>query len=191
MGFKLSFIIVLVLSGRVAPAFAMELDGVQMPDKTIVGNRTLVLNGLGTRRVSFLKVRAYVAGLYLETPTQEAEKILHSNQLKKVALVFLRDVSRNKLVSVWTESFENNCQAKCKELRPLLEQLNTQMMDVKKGDVVSFFFFPDRLDVTLKGFPTQQIRNSDFSKTILSIWLGPKPPNEDLKEGMLGKLKKS
>jgi len=39
-----------------------------------------------------------------------------------------------------------------------------------------------KLDRELKG----TIEGDDFATALLRVWLGAKPPTEDLKEGMLG-----
>src|SRR5207247_9289332 len=54
-----------------ARASAGELAGVTLPDRIQVDSRTLVLNGMGLREATFLKVDVYVAGLYLETTSSD------------------------------------------------------------------------------------------------------------------------
>jgi len=53
---------------------AGELAGVTFPDQISVDSRTLLLNGMGLREATILKVDVYVAALYLErnrpTPTR-------------------------------------------------------------------------------------------------------------------------
>ena len=75
-------------------AAAAELDGVVMPDKQDIAGHHLVLNGLGLRTYSLLRVHIYVAGLYLERRTTDPAAILVSNQPKMLRFVFLRDVER-------------------------------------------------------------------------------------------------
>jgi hypothetical protein len=171
-------------------AIAGEWAGVKMPDHIIIGKRHLILNGMGVRTVSFLKLKVYVAGLYLESKSQDSEKILTSKQVKHLNLYFTRDVDAEKLKSVWNESFMKNCKSKCEELSPILSMLNKQMKDMKKGEMISFTFFPDYLEISSTGREPKKIENQDFAQIILSIWLGSEPPNEGLKDGLLGKLEK-
>ena len=55
---------------------AGELEGVKMPDQITVGEDTLALNGMGLRikKVAFIKVKVYVAGLYLIKPSKDPAK---------------------------------------------------------------------------------------------------------------------
>ena len=66
----------------VTAATAVELAGVSMPEAQTVAGTRLVVNGLSLRTYSFLKVRIYVAGLYLERHSSDANAILNSRQPK-------------------------------------------------------------------------------------------------------------
>ena len=70
-------------------AAAAELDGVVTPDKQDVAGYHLVLNGLGLRTYSILRVHIYVAGLYLERRTIDPNAILGSSQPKLLRFVFI------------------------------------------------------------------------------------------------------
>ena len=60
------------------PALCGTLDGITMPDTATVGGKDLQLNGLGTRKATFLKVKVYVMGLYLEKKSQDGQAIAAS-----------------------------------------------------------------------------------------------------------------
>src|SRR5262249_50828547 len=159
-----------ILAAAVA-AFGGELKGVRMPDQITVEGKTLTLNGIGLREVTLIK--AYVAGLYLETKSQDADAILRSTQLKKIDIQFLRDASRKQLAERWDEGFEKNCPKPCTELKDRLATFNSYMADMKNGDTMSFTFFPGRVEVTVKGKTMGSISGDDFAKALLAIWLGP------------------
>src|SRR5437879_5751773 len=61
-------------------ALAGELEGATLADTLKAGEKTLKLNGLGLRKKAMFKV--YVGGLYLESPSKDAEAILASDQAK-------------------------------------------------------------------------------------------------------------
>jgi hypothetical protein len=170
----------------VNPSFAKEQDGIQMPDQIKVGDRTLYLNGMGTRKATVFNVKVYVAGLYLEAPSKIPNEILTSKQIKRMELKFLRDVSADQLTSAWKEGFEKNCKPMCKELSPYLAQMNKSMTDAKEGSLMSLTFNPDSLQIQAGNSSPTVLKNSDFSKKILAIWLGEEPPNKELKTGLLG-----
>ena len=54
------------------------------------------------------------------------------------------------------------------------------------GDRMTFTFDQNNVDVNVKGSQRGTMPGKDFSRAMLSIWFGPKPPNEGLKRGMLG-----
>jgi hypothetical protein len=60
-------------------------------------------------------------------------------------------------------------------------------VDFKAGQSLTFARDPATgvtVDVNGKGGST--IEGPDFANALLAIWLGQKPPNEDLKSGLLG-----
>jgi hypothetical protein len=43
-----------------------------------------------------------------------------------------------------------------------------------------------QIDVTVKGKKKLTVSGAAFQGALLSVWLGPKPPNAGLKKGLLG-----
>lgn len=82
---------------------AATLAGVTMADQATVGSKTLVLNGLGLRTASMMKVKVYVIGLYLESTSSDAKAIIRSGQSKRIEMQFVRDVSAKDITKGWTE----------------------------------------------------------------------------------------
>ena len=167
-------------------ASAAELAGVTMPDKATVDGRELVLNGLGLREKLWVDV--YVAGLYLEHKTSDAQQILGSSAVKHLRMQFVyKKVEAKKLVDAWTEGLAANAGGQMEQLRPGLDRLNSWMEDVVKGDVMSFTAVPGKgLEVTIKGQSKGVIEDPAFASAFWSIFLGAKPPTASLKEGLLG-----
>lgn len=65
--------------------------------------------------------------------------------------------------------------------------LNGWMADVKTGERLTFTRKPGAgLTVDVNGAAKGTIKGDDFGKAFLSIWLGPDPPNPEIKAGMLG-----
>ena len=70
------------------PVLADTLADVTLPETMTVGNKTLVLNGMGVRSKFFVKV--YVAGLYLEKKSGDASAIIQADAAKRIVLQFIR-----------------------------------------------------------------------------------------------------
>lgn len=167
------------------PLAARELSGVKMPDTTTVGGKTLRLNGLGLRKKAIFKV--YVGGLYVETPGHDAAAILASDGPKAVRMQFLRGIGREKLVEAFQEGFEGNAKDKMASQKPGIDRFLGMVSDVKDGDVWTFAYDPAKGMAVWHGDKeVGTIEGKEFAQALFSIWLGPKPPSEDLKKGMLG-----
>lgn len=178
-----------VLLLGVAPASAGTKGGLSMPDSITVDDTPLVLNGMGIREATILKVDVYVAGLYLERRSGDPAAILASNERKQLSLHFVRDVDHGDITDAWNEGFKKNAPDQLKQLRARIDKLNGWMSDIKKGEELVFTFRPGKgVTVSVKGTSKGTIEGDDFARALLSIWLGD-PPNQGLKDGLLGKSK--
>jgi chalcone isomerase-like protein len=178
-----------LLALSIAPrASAGELAGVTLPDQIQVDSRTLVLNGMGLREATFLKVDVYVAGLYLETKSSDPGAIIRSSQVKRLVMKFVRDVGRKDLVKAWDESFKETAGASLPALKDRVAILDSYMSDVPNGAVMSFTSVPGSgVAVEVQGAVKGTIAGTDFSEALFGIWLGSSPPNPGLKDGLLGR----
>jgi len=64
-------LVVLLLALSTGPVLAATLAGVELPGTETVDGTKLVLNGMGLREATVLRVKAYVGGLYLEKPSSD------------------------------------------------------------------------------------------------------------------------
>ncbi len=97
--------IVLTLSYTL-PLSAADLAGVKMADDTKAGDKPLVLNGLGLRKKAVFKV--YVGGLYLESKSSDAGKIMGDDEVRHMEMHFLRNLSSKQLCGGWDDGLEAN-----------------------------------------------------------------------------------
>ncbi len=107
-GLTLLAICVAISMVQTIPSHCGNLDGITMPETATVGEKALKLNGMGTRKATFLKVKVYVMGLYLEEKSQDGPAIATSDQGKKIVMHFVRGVSQSDLQDAWQEGFEKN-----------------------------------------------------------------------------------
>jgi hypothetical protein len=167
-------------------ASAAEINGLPFADHVALGNKTLNLNGLGLRQATFLKVNVYAGALYLETPSHDGDQIAASPGLKRIEMTFMRDVGAGKIKDAWMEGCENNCGAALDAMKPAIAKLQAATADMNKGDKMAFNFFADHVDVTVKDAKPVTLDGKDVAKTLILLWIGHKPPNTELKNGMLG-----
>jgi len=164
---------------------AASLAGVTLPDTVQAGDKTLVLNGLGLRTKYFVKV--YVAGLYLEQKSSDAGTILKADAPKRIVMNFLHNASKNQMADAFAESFNNNSPDAQKTMKADIDQLLGALEPVKEGDQMVFTYVPGAgTTFAINGKEKLTIAGPAFGQVLFSVWLGPKPPNADLKKGMLG-----
>lgn len=180
--------LMLLLMLTTLPAVAAELEGVTMPDAITVDGKTLELNGLGMRKASrlFLKFDVYVAGLYVEETSADPQTILDSGNASRIRMQFVRKVKKKDIAKAWSEGFEKNA-ADLSRFETRIDDLNGWMEDMGKTDTMSFTWLPGSgVNVAVNGEDKGTIAGDDFGRVLWSIWLGPEPPNPELKQGMLG-----
>ena len=164
-------------------AYGKECKGVKFQDEIQVDGSKLVLNGLGLRQATMLKVNVYVAALYVAKPSNDGNAILGSNTPKELILHFVRDVTASDLNKVWQEEFDKQASA----FKDPLATLKGWMADMKTGQRLTFIHKPGAgVTVDVNGSVKGTIKGDDFAKALLSIWLGANPPNPGLKTGLLG-----
>ena len=164
---------------------AGEVAGVKMPDTVTVEGKTLKLNGMGLRKKLMFKV--YVAGLYVETPTKAPEAIISSEQTKRMQLHVLRNLRASQVTEAIEEGFEKNSKAQMGALSDRLKRFSGMFADVVEGDQIVMTYVPGKgTSVSVKGTEKGTVEGKDFSDALFSVWLGPKPVQEDLKKAFLG-----
>ncbi len=180
-----SFAVVLSLLLSALNLQAASLAGVTLPDTQNVGGKTLVLNGLGIRTKMMVKV--YVAGLYLEQKTSDANAIIKSDAPKQIVMKFLHGASKSQMSDAFDESFSDNTPEAKKTMKAQIDQLLGALEPIKSGDEMVFTYVPGTgSSMAINGQNKVTIADPAFGPVLFSVWFGPKPPNADLKKGMLG-----
>jgi hypothetical protein len=177
-------VVMVAASTLYTAALARELEGATPADTVKAGEKTLKLNGLGLRKKAMFKV--YVGALYLESPSKDAGAILTADQAKAIRMHFLRDLKKGQLVEAFQEGFDANAKDKAAQ-KAAFDKMLALVPDVKEGSTLTFTYLPGKgttLQVADKELGA--FEGKGFADAVFSIWLGPKPPSEDLKKGMLG-----
>jgi len=179
----IALVVSLLALGIGGPIRAASLAGIELPDTETVNGKPLVLNGMGLRQATVLRVKAYVGGLYLENRSSDPETVINSRQCKRVTMVFLRDIDGARLGSGWADELR-----KVGGTEASISRFTSLIGDVKKGDRMSFTWCPDAgVEVAARGTVRGTVPGDDFARTLFTIWFGPEPGDENLKRGMLGK----
>ena len=165
---------------------ALTIDSINFEDKLTVANKELVLNGVGIRKATFLKIKVYYGGLYLSKKSAIPSEFLNSNDPKMIVMNFVRDVDAKDLKKTYKEAFEGANKDTFKSMLSTFDQLNNNFSDIKKSDKMIFTFLNDGAIVTINGKTSSKYGDGLFSKALLNMWF-INPLDENLSEGLLGK----
>jgi len=183
---KKTLISLMVVMLVVPVAWTGSLADVAMDDQVTVSESILHLNGMGLRKKLWIKV--YVAGLYLEEATHDAAAAVNAAGKKRIVMHFLtKKATKKKMDAAWVEGFEANSPTEYKTLEARVKTFMDYFGDMKVGDVIECTILPgEGTQVTLNGDDKGIIEGDDFGAALIRVWLGPKPPTEELQKGLLG-----
>jgi len=168
---------------------AVEVRGVKFADTTSVAGQSLQLNGAGVRVKVIIDV--YAAGLYVAKRETSATSLLSQPGAKSMQIVLLRDLTGEDFADAMIKGFrKNNAEADVARFQARLDELRKTMIafgTVKKGTAIQLNLVPGvGIRTLVDGAPKgPDIQGDDFYAALLKIWLGNKPVDDDLKEGLL------
>jgi Chalcone isomerase-like len=173
------------------PLHAAELDGVTLEDRAQVDGQELELNGMALRtRVIF---RVYVAGLYLPSKTRSAQAAISSKGPKRIVLVMMRDANAEQFVlAIEAGLRDNHSEAQLAAVKAQIESLTATIRAIgqaRRGMRIVLDYLPSQggTQLFVDGPPRGRLMaGEEFFRALLRIWLGENPPQEDLKQGLLG-----
>jgi hypothetical protein len=167
-------------------AAAASIDGVELPQVKQAAGLPLRLNGIGMRTYSVFGIHVYVAGLYLEHPTSDAEAILSSDGAKLLDIHFVHDVNADQARDAWVQGFEENCRPPCHLKGPDVLHFLSAVPAFRRGDESTLLFIGRTVQIAVNGRTLGTISDADFTRAILATFIGPHPPSEPFKHGLLG-----
>ena len=170
-----------------AGAHAVDVAGVNIPDKSNVGGQDLVLNGAGVRTRAIFKV--YVGSLYVPAKAKSAAEV-YAKAPRRVQLNMLRDVKSDQMVEALSDGLNQaNSAAEAGAVKPQMAELAAILKSIgelKEGNVLAFDFVDGGTRVSQNGQAKGTIAGEAFNKALLNAWIGDKPVQDDLKKAMLG-----
>lgn len=179
---------VLLIAALPGAAVAAEIAGVRIDDRVTARDGTdMPLHGAGLREKFFFDI--YVGALYLPSTGQSAERILDSDQPGRIDMHIVYDeVSRDQLATAWQDGFAaNNTDAVLDALGERLDRFIELFPDATAGDRFALEYVPgDGTEVRINGQRAGTIEGGGFFRALLAVFIGPEPPDSDLKRGMLG-----
>ena len=167
-------------------AFAdISLSGKNIPDKIIVDKTTLLLNGTTYRKVSLFNVKVWLAALYLDNPTTDADVVLSSKSTKVVDLHALYDISASDSVRGWKLAIDSNCQPECQKQDAEIRKFYLSVPDFKKNSFYRYIFSNTGLQILLENKEIFNSTSPELANVLLKTWIGKNPPSEEIKKELL------
>jgi Chalcone isomerase-like len=168
---------------------AKEVAGVLVAETASLGGKNLVLNGAGVRTKMMFDI--YVAALYRLEKSKQAEVIFADAGAKRVSLNILFGLKSDKLLEAFITGISaNQTSTQLAAIDVPMKKLTAifaAIPEVKKGDIILLDYLPESgTKVTLNGIERGVIPSADFNRALLSVWLGNKPVDADLKKDLLG-----
>ena len=173
-----------------SPVAAVQVEGVRLADTVRESNQPMFLNGAGVRSKFFVKV--YVCALYLSERISSPEGVIVSRKTRRIELHMLRSMQASAIHEAMMKGLEDNVPvAELKRLKPQLgrlQQAMTSIGGVNEGEVIQFDFVPGQgTIVRIGGDVRDTIEGEELARALLSIWLGPRPVQSDLKDALMGR----
>lgn len=159
----------------------------EFPNKLKIESEQLSLNGMGTRKKAFISL--YDAGLYLTSPSADAEEILSSDSGMAMVLQITSSlITPEKMEKATREGFENSTDSNTQSLKNEIDQFISVFDQIEEGDQYVMAYEPQQGTTILKnGNNLLTITGLEFKQALFGIWLSSKPAQKSLKKALLGK----
>jgi hypothetical protein len=164
-------------------------EGITLPRTVVFENKTLQLNGAGSR--SKMWVEVYIQALYLTELSENPKDIIDDDIEMSIRIHITSElVSSGKLTRAIHAGFEKSAGLNFEVLKPKMELLKSFLSEeITRKDVFELTYNPKDKSIwviknkVLKG----KVEGLEFKKVFFGIWLGDKPVDEELKNSLLGK----
>lgn len=189
--FKISILGVLLGAALLLGGPARADNAKHFPPAVQLGGQTLQMNGQGTRHKAVFKL--YDMALYLPTKTGDPSQVLSMPGAKRASFVALRDIPGDSFGLSLVRGMRDNVDPQrvtevVHYMNEIIAVFNTERT-IKAGQTFRLDYVPGKglafyLDDVQKG---PMVANPDFAEAVFSIWMGPRPVDQLLKDQLLGK----
>jgi hypothetical protein len=175
------------------PASALDVGGVNVPEKSTLAGKELKLNGAGMRAILFIKF--YAIGMYLEDKKTSVADVQAMTGPRRMALHIQREINTDEFGQLFITSMNKNStkEEKAKVISQTVKfgEMFAAQQPLKKGDLVTLDWIPGTGTVsTVNGKPIgEAIPDIAFYNAVTRIWLGEQPAQESVKRELLGGAK--
>lgn len=168
----------------------VELSGVKYEGQAELGGQKLVLNGAGIRYKAIFKV--YTAGLYLKDKAGTPDAVYSTAGPKRLSIHMLREIDANELGKLFTKGMQENASPEdfSKSIPGVMRiaEVFAAKKKLTSGEGFTIDYIPGQgTQVSVNGKPQgEPIKEPEFFTTLMRIWLGKNPADNQLKDALLG-----
>ncbi len=170
-------------------AMAVEVAGVQLPEKLDAQQQSLSLNGTGVRSKFFMDI--YAAGLYLSEASKDAAVIIAQDKAMALRLHITSGLlTSEKMEAATREGFEKSTNGDTVALQGTIDSFISNFKDaIQENDIFDFVYTPMKgVAVYKNGELKSTVLGLPFKQALFGIWLSEDSVQDDLKSGLLGSL---
>ncbi len=163
-----------------------KVSGVSIPDQIDLQGSQMVFNGAGVRSKFFMDL--YVGSLFTPKVMSDAVEVIAAQEAVAIRLNITSGmITSEKMTEAVYDGFKLAMKG---DISPIKESVDTFITafsePIQEGDQFTFLSVPSKGIVAFKnGEELSVTQGEDFRRAVLSIWLGDKPTDSDLKEDML------
>jgi hypothetical protein len=188
---KILLVLILFVSTLFSEVNAQKqivFEGVTLPRTISFENKTLQLNGAGSRSKMWMEV--YIQALYLSILSQDPKEIINDDLAMSIRIEITSAlVSSGKLTRAMHTGFEKSAGDNFESMKAKMELLKSYLAEeITKGDVFELTYNPadKSVWVTKNKVFKGKVEGFEFKKVFFGIWLGDNPVDKDLKDSLLG-----
>lgn len=173
-------------------SFAEDAGDVTFPGHLTVENVDLVLNGSGirTKKLGFVTVKPYAAALFLKEKTDDGVAVVNADAPMAIRIYITTSLMNFQRISkAAREAFERSTSGNTRSIQKEIDEMIEAFKgDINTDDIYDFVYLPGVGTCIYKqGQKKTVVKGLGFKKALFSIWLGPRPVMDALKNRMLGR----
>ncbi|MDN6318254.1 MAG: chalcone isomerase family protein [Marinobacter sp.] len=171
-----------------APALAVTVGGVDIPDTYTANDTELQLNGAGTRSKFFIDL--YVGSLYVPQAQQDGNAVVEADEPQAITLHITSGmITSDRMTEATLEGFEASTDG---DMTPIQSEVDQFMAvfkeEIKEGDVFDLIYVPgEGVKIRKNNEDKGTVGGLEFKKALFGIWLSDEPAQSSLKKDMLGR----
>ena len=170
-----------------APALALTVGGVDVPDTYTANSTELQLNGAGTRSKFFIDL--YVGSLYVPKAQHDGNAVVDADEPQAITLHIISDmITSDRMTEATMEGFEASTGGDMAPIQSEIDQfMSVFKEEIKEGDVFDLVYVPgEGVKVFKNSEQKGTVGDLEFKKALFGIWLSDEPAQKSLKKKMLG-----